>query len=290
MGWLFPDRPKELTLDKIDFDKLGSDQASDIGKNLSGALELGGKASQFNLDQLFQALERWSPGMTEAAKQAFADNAKNELAAISGELGADEKVQLQRENAYASLRGGFGGSEAASNRGTVTEATARLNKLMSAMGSGARWTQLAQSQTSPVNFNVNSMFVPLEQRMNYLADYYSNKAQVDQYNNEIMAAASPMGQAILNASLMALGQGMGDLASLGGSGGGPITKTATQDPFAGWDTTQFGGSLYAGTQGAAQNPWSNAFSGGGWGAIANTMDAYNAGMQYIDYVRANSGG
>lgn len=203
------------------------EQRKALTQNLAAfedASKLGGQVNQFNLQQLQSMLEQISPGF----RDMLAKGAPQVQSLLSGEIPKDVAEAVKRNTAYQSLAGGFSGSGMSRNLEARDLGLTSLDIIGKGFDAASRWIASVGSVT-PQQFNVASMFLTPQQRIDASMQEKSLQFQRNWLRSRVNAAPSPSAAAFGNTldfladtfiPIAAGAAGGGGGGMMGGMGGG----------------------------------------------------------------------
>lgn len=154
--------------------------------NFSEVSKLAGATNTFNQDQLNQMMESAVPGY-----RAMVSSIGGKINSfLSGELPQDVSDQVGRNAAYKSLSGGFGGSGMARNLVARDLGLTSLDLISKGIDAGSRWIATAKANTVAPQFDVSSMFISPQQRIQTEMWNREGKFQRDWLDSQIDAEYS----------------------------------------------------------------------------------------------------
>lgn len=212
----FGSKPKVPQFTAIDPSK---EQLAAIAGNtnaLPGAQALASGVNTFNQSELERMLGSVLPGF-EGIKGKIGQNITS---MVSGQLPQDVQDLIRRNSAASATYGGFGGTGMGRNLTARDLGLTSLKLTEQGLDSAMRW--LSSSAVAP-RFDVSSMFVSPQTRIQTQMFNSENQFSRDWLANQVRAAPDPfmraLGQAFINdeSSIM---QMAGSAAGSGGGGGG----------------------------------------------------------------------
>lgn len=161
VGGMLQEKPKVPDFKPINTTK---EQAAAVAGNIANfgqISRLAGQANQFNQDQLNTMLESAVPGYHNMVTSI--GGRINEF--LSGEIPKDVMGNIERSSAHRALSGGYGGSGMARNLVARDLGLTSLQLIEKGIDAGSRWIATARANTVAPQFDVSSMFITPQQRI-----------------------------------------------------------------------------------------------------------------------------
>lgn len=175
LGEFFRTEPKVPKFKPINID---AEQARAIGANatnLPASEAIASRVNAFNQSEYDKMLESTLPGYA-GIKSRISKNISSQLA---GEIPEDVSLAVQRNAASRSLYGGFSGSGMAKNLTARDLGLTSLDLTQQGLDSAQRWMSMARAP----QFDVSSMFISPQQRVQFQASERDSKFQRDYVAN-----------------------------------------------------------------------------------------------------------
>lgn len=186
VGGLLQEKPEVPAFKPVDTTK--EQQAAVAGniKNFGDISKLAASTNAFNQDELNKMLESAIPGY----RAMMATTGAKINSFLSGELPQDVSDQVGRNAAYRSLSGGFSGSGMARNLVARDLGLTSLDLISKGIDAGSRWIAMAKQNTVAPQFDVSSMFITPQQRIQTQMWNTENKFSRDWLSNQVDAEYS----------------------------------------------------------------------------------------------------
>lgn len=196
IGGLLQEKPDVPVFKPIDTTKEQSAAVRGNIANFADISKLAGDANMFNQEQLNKMLESAIPGY-----RSMVSNIGGKInSMLSGELPSDVSEQVGRNAAYRSLSGGYGGSGMARNLVARDLGMTSLDLISKGIDAGSRWITTAKQNTVANQFDVASMFITPQQRIQTQMWNREGQFQRDWMKNQVDAeysAGTIVGKAIV---------------------------------------------------------------------------------------------
>lgn len=219
LGSLFAEKPKVPEFRPIDTTKEQGKAVAGNLKNFTDISQLASGVNTFNQAELNRMMESAVPGYRNMLT-GIGDKISGFL---KGEIPSDVADQIGRSAAFRALSGGFGGSGMARNLVARDLGLTSLQLIEKGIDAGSRWIATARQNAVAPAFDVTSMFITPQQRIQTQMFNREATFQRNWMENQIDAEYS-LGTKV-SRGLTDLGQGITGLAtsvagSAAGGGGG----------------------------------------------------------------------
>jgi hypothetical protein len=161
LGSAIQDKPEVPDFKPINTTKEQKAAIAGNNANFAEISKLASSTNAFNQAELNKMLEAAIPGYR--AMMETTGGRINEF--LSGKLPADVSDNVGRNAAYRSLSGGFGGSGMARNLVARDLGLTSLDLISKGIDAGSRWISMAKQNTVAPQFDVSSMFITPQQRI-----------------------------------------------------------------------------------------------------------------------------
>ena len=183
--------------------------------NFGKISELAGNANLFNQNELNKMLESAVPGYRDMVSSI----GSRINGFLSGELPDDVMGNIGRSAAHKSLSGGYGGSGMARNLVARDLGLSTLDLIGKGIDAGSRWIATARANTVAPQFDVSSMFITPQQRIQtqmwnregqWNRDWLSNQVEAQHdWRTVLGTAISQTDQQITNTAMSMVGSAAG---------------------------------------------------------------------------------
>lgn len=193
-----------------------TEQANAVKGNRANFQNISDLASQyntFNMDQLKSNLEKLFPGYGAMSEKV----GKNISAQLSGELPKDVTQNVQRNATERALGGGYGGSGMARNLEARDLGLTSYQMTQQGLDSATRWMAQVAATSQPSMFNMDSMFITPQQRIQTVMWNREQTWNRQWLENQISAMPDPKTAAVGAALIKTDDQMMQIAASAAGS-------------------------------------------------------------------------
>lgn len=163
-----------------------SEQTKAVAANaatLPASEALASRVNTFNQSEYQRMLESALPGYANIQSRI----SKNIQSQLAGEIPEDVSMAVQRNAASQSFYGGFSGSGMAKNLTARDLGLTSLSLTQQGLDSAARWMSTAKAP----QFDVTSMFISPQERLQFQAGERDSKFQRDYVSNITKAQYSP---------------------------------------------------------------------------------------------------
>lgn len=154
--------------------------------NFADISKLASATNTFNQDELNRMLESAVPGYHSMVSSI--GGRINDF--LSGNIPKDVMANIERSAAYKSLSGGYGGSGMARNLVARDLGLTSLDLMQKGIDAGSRWIATARANTVAPQFDVSSMFITPQQRIQTTMFNREGKFSRDWLKNQIDAEYS----------------------------------------------------------------------------------------------------
>lgn len=213
----FGDKPKVPQFKPVD---ANAEQLAAISGNtaaLPGAEALASGVNTFNQAELEKMLAVALPGFQNIRSKI----GQNISSLVSGQIPGDVAESVARNAAVKSLYSGYGGTGMARNLTARDLGLTSLDLTNKGLDSATRW--LSSSAVAP-RFDVSSMFITPQTRINTAMFNTENQFNRDWLKNQVSAAPDPfmraLGQAFINDESSITSMAGSAAGAAGGGGGG----------------------------------------------------------------------